>query len=558
MAKSENEAKQIPVAIAGGGPVGLMLALFLDRYGVRSVIFNTEPEVRRHPKGSTHNSRTMEHHRRLGIAPRIRDLSLPIDRATDVSYYTRLTGWELGRLPLPSEAEKRRAVVASAATDQIPEPLLRANQMYVEGFLLEHARTLANITVRFGWSATAFQEDEAGVTVEAESRDGKRETWRAQYLAGCDGGRSFVRRSLALRYQGFAKLDSPHYGGRMNATYFRAPTLYRDHLARRPGWNYWIVNPEMRFVLITLNDPDEFLVFSKGSDEGIAPTDASMAGLIQGGIGADLPIKVLGHWPWTAGVALVAERFTAGRVALAGDAAHLFTPTGGFGMNTGMDDSSNLGWKLAALVQGWGGPGLLKSYEIERRPIAERNTVAARELNKHLIAMPAPPEMEDDTPAGAAARRLVSAHLATMGEEFASIGVQLGARYDGSPIIAGNGAAAPPDDYINYTPTSIPGGRMPHYWLGSGRGYGDSLFDHLGNGFTLLRLGGKAADTSSLEAAVQARKAPLKTLDVPASDARDLYGCDLTLVRPDQYVVWRGNVPPSDPDKLIAQVTGST
>ena len=138
--------------------------------------------------------------------------------------------------------------------------------------------------------------------------------------------------------------------------------------------------------------------------------------------------------------------FVAGRVVLAGDAAHLFTPTGGFGMNTGMDDASNLAWKLAALVQGWGGPKLLQSYETERRPIAERNTNAARELNKHLVAMPAPPEMEDDTPAGAAARRLVSAHLATMGEEFASIGVQLGARYDGSPIVAADGAP-PADDY---------------------------------------------------------------------------------------------------------------
>jgi 2-polyprenyl-6-methoxyphenol hydroxylase-like FAD-dependent oxidoreductase len=546
----------IPVAIAGGGPVGLMLALYLDQYGVRSVIFNSEAEVRRHPKGSTHNARTMEHHRQLGIAPQVRNLSLPINRATDVSYYTRLTGWELGRLPLPSEAEKRRAVAASAATDQIPEPLLRANQMYVEQFLLAHARTRPNITVRFGWSVTAFQEDEAGVTVEAESRDGKRETWRAQYLAGCDGGRSFIRRSLALRYQGFSKLDSPHYGGRMNATYFHAPTLYRDHLEKRPGWNYWIVNPELRFVLITLNDPDDFLVFSKGSDEGLMPTDAEMANLIRRGIGADLPIKVHGHWPWTAGVALVAERFTAGRVALAGDAAHLFTPTGGFGMNTGMDDASNLSWKLAALVQGWGGPSLLKSYETERRPIAERNTIAARELNKHLIAMPAPPEMEDDTPEGAAARRMVSAHLTTMGEEFASIGVQLGARYDGSPIIAANGAAPPADDYVNYRPSSIPGGRMPHYWIGPGRGYGDSLFDRLGKGFNLIQLGGKAPDISSLQAAARARNVPLTTIAINSADARDLYGCDLALVRPDQYVAWRGNTAPADPDKLIAQVTG--
>jgi 2-polyprenyl-6-methoxyphenol hydroxylase-like FAD-dependent oxidoreductase len=548
-----NDVQQIPVAIAGGGPVGLMLALFLDFYGVRSVIFNAESEVRRHPKGSTHNARTMEHHRRLGIAPQIRNLSLPIERPTDVSYYTRLTGWELGRLRMPSEAEKRRAVAASSSTGQIPEPLLRANQMYVEAFLLAHARTRKRITVRFGSPVTGFQEDNAGVTIESETvSNGEKETWRAQYLVGCDGGRSFVRRSLSLRYNGFAKLDSPHYGGRMNATYLRAPTLYRDHLAQRPGWNYWIVNPEMRYVLITLNDPDDFLVFSKGSDEGVAPTDEAMADLVQRGVGADLPIKILGHWPWTAGVALVAERFIAGRVALAGDAAHLFTPTGGFGMNTGMDDASNLAWKLAALVQGWGGPNLLRSYELERRPVAERNTIAARELNKHLIAMPAPAEMEEDTPAGAAARREVSAHLATMGEEFASIGVQLGARCEGSPIIVSDGAVPPPDDPHVYVPTSIPGGRAPHLWLADR----SSLYDHFGAGFTLLRFARSNADVGPIANAAKSRGMPLKTVEVDLDVGRDLYGCDLALIRPDHYVAWRGNRAPDDADALIARVTG--
>ena len=489
-----NEVSNVPVAIVGGGPVGLLLALFLDLYGVRSVVFNSEPKPRRHPKGSTHNSRTMEHHRRLGIAPRVRDLCLPINRPTDVSYYTSLTGWELGRIRMPSEADKRRAVADSAATDQVPEPLLRANQMYVEAFLYEHACTRPNIAMRFGWQVDKFEEDADGVTVEAAS-GGARESWRAQYLAGCDGGRSFVRRSLALRYHGFATLDSPQYGGRQNATYFRAPTLFRDHLAKRVGWNYWIVDPKGRCTIISLNNDEEFLAFSKAAEDGAPPTDDSMVRVLLRAVGADLPIKILGHWPWTAGVALVAERFTAGRVALAGDAAHLFTPTGGFGMNTGMDDASNLSWKLAALVQGWGGPGLLQSYEIERKPIAQRNTTAARELNKQLANMPDTSAIAEDSALGEAQRRAVGAHVATLAEEYASIGVQLGARYDGSPIVAEDGAP-PPDDYVNYTPSGVPGGRAPHYWLDQGRGYGSSLFDRLGMGFTLLRLGGKAADTA--------------------------------------------------------------
>jgi 2-polyprenyl-6-methoxyphenol hydroxylase-like FAD-dependent oxidoreductase len=551
-----SDTQHSPVAIVGGGPVGLMLALFLDYYGVRSVVFNSEPEVRRHPKGSTHNSRTMEHHRRLGIAPQVRDLCLPINRPTDVSYYSTLTGWELGRIPMPSEADKRRAVAASAATDQIPEPLLRANQMYVEAFLLEHARRRPNITIRFGWQVTALQEDAEGVTVKAESAGGH-ESWRAQYLAGCDGGRSFVRRSLALRYSGFASLDSQYYGGRQNATYFRAPTLYRDHLAHRPGWNYWVVHPKGRCTILSLNDDEEFLAFSKAPDDGTPPSDEAAIRTIVRAVGAELPIKIIGHWPWTAGVALVADRFATNRVVLAGDAVHLFTPTGGFGMNTGMDDASNLAWKLAALIHGWGGAGLLASYETERKPIAHRNTTAARELNKQLASMPDVTLIDEDSSAGEETRRTVSAHLAGMTEEYASLGVQLGARYDGSPIIAEDGAP-PADIYERYVPSGVPGGRAPHFWPGQGRGYGDSLFDQFGKGFSLLRLGGRPADTSSIEAAAMRARVPLKVIDLPQSDARELYGRDLALIRPDQYVAWRGDAPPADADRLIERLVGGT
>jgi hypothetical protein len=278
--------------------------------------------------------------------------------------------------------------------------------------------------------------------------------------------------------------------------------------------------------------------------------------VIRRGVGADLPIQILGHWPWTAGVALVAERFTAGRVVLAGDAAHLFTPTGGFGMNTGMDDASNLSWKLAALVRGWGGAGLLQSYEIERKPIAERNTTAARELTKQLARMPDIAAIEEDSPRGEATRREVRAYTATMSEEYASIGVQLGARYDGSPIVAADGAP-PGDDYVNYAPSGVPGGRAPHVWMNAGRGYGDSLFDRLGPGFSLLRLGGTAVDGAAIARAARARGVPLGILDVPLPAARDLYGADLALVRPDQYLGWRGNRPPADPDRLLAQLVGA-
>jgi 2-polyprenyl-6-methoxyphenol hydroxylase-like FAD-dependent oxidoreductase len=539
-----------PVAIVGGGPVGLALALFLDRHGVRSVVFNLENTSRWHPKGSTHNSRTMEHYRRLGIASRIRGLGLPADHPTDVAYFTRFNAWELARLRMPSEAEKMARVAAAPVTDQVPEPIQRANQMYVEEVLLAHAGTRPNISLRFGWRCSAFSEDAEGVTAHIEQADGGgRETWRSAYLVGCDGASSFVRRSLGIRYHGFDRLEQAFYGGRMLSTYLRAPTLYRDCLGQRRAWQYWVVNEQIRTCAVALNGKDEFLFWTKLQGEDAQPDDAAVVQALQRSAGADIPVEILAHGSWTAGAALVAESFGSGRVRLCGDAIHLFTPTGGFGMNTGLDDAANLSWKLAALVQGWGGTSLLDSYEIERKPIAQRNTSAARELAKNIGEVQALPGIEDPTPQGEAARRDVGAFLSTFGEEFASLGVQLGARYDGSPIIASD-APAPADDFRRYVPTSIPGGRAPHLWLADR----SSLFDHFGVGFTLLRLG--TADSAGIESAARRLNIPLTVLDVTQREARALYDCELALIRPDQHVGWRGNKAPEDAESLLARLSG--
>jgi 2-polyprenyl-6-methoxyphenol hydroxylase-like FAD-dependent oxidoreductase len=543
----------IPVAIVGGGPVGMMLALFLDRHGVRSVVFNTEPDVRFHPKGSTHNARTMEHYRRLGFAEMVRGLGLPADHPTDVAYFTRFNGHELARLRMPSAAEKRAAVAASPRTGQVPEPIHRANQMYVERAMAARVRSRPNIALRFGWQVTGLAADADGVSLRAEPvSGGAAETWRAAYAAGCDGGRSFVRRHLGIAYGGAKSLDQEFFGGRMVSVYLRAPTLYPQFLGDRRAFQYWVFNPELRTAIVALDGKDEFLLWSRAGDEAI---EADVRRLMHGCTGADLPLEILALNPWTSGVALVADRFGDGRVLLAGDAVHLFTPTGGFGMNTGIDDTANLSWKLAAMVQGWGGAGLLDSYEIERRPVAIRNTNAARALARNVGDVPLPAEMEEPSAAGEAARRRVGAFLSTFGEEFASIGVQLGARYDGSPIVVADGAP-PNDNLIEYVPSSVPGGRAPHLWMDRSRGAGDSLFDRVGIGFTLLRLGPHAPDAASFASAARRRGVPLTVLDVSDAEARDLYGCDLCLIRPDQHVAWRGNRAPDDAGPVIARVTG--
>ncbi|HSP49627.1 MAG TPA: FAD-dependent monooxygenase [Pseudolabrys sp.] len=557
MSEAADEASQIPVAIVGGGPVGMMLALFLDQLGVRCVLFNTDASTRWHPKGSTEGSRTMEHFRRLGIAGEIRKLGLPGDHPTDVAYFTRFGGYELARVHMPSSDEVAQKTAAAPATDQVPEPIHRANQMHVERFMFGHAARRSNIVMRFGWHVDGFQEAPSGVTVSATPKQGGApERWQAQYLVGCDGGRSFVRHTLGIKFQGEAGLEQRYFGGRMFSTFVRAPNLYRDFLDRRRAWQYWAVNPEIRSSMIAVNGSDEFLFRMQARIPDQSPDDASVADAMRRCVGVEIKLDIIAHEPWTAGMALVAEGFGAGRVLLAGDAVHLFTPTGGFGMNTGIDDASNLAWKLAAMVQGWGGPRLLESYEIERKPIAVRNTNAARQLTVNIGETNVDPDIEKDSPAGNAARRAAGEMLAGFGEQFASIGVQLGARYDGSPLIEADNDP-PADSFVTYTPSSVPGGRTPHFWLNHGRSRGSSLFDQLDPGFTLLRLGPRAPDASAMIAAAARRNIPLKLLDIPDADARDLYACDLALVRPDQYVAWRGNKVAANSDRLFARLTGA-
>jgi 2-polyprenyl-6-methoxyphenol hydroxylase-like FAD-dependent oxidoreductase len=527
-----------------------MLALFLDRHGIGSVVFDAEHGPCELPRGNTHNARTMEHYRRLGLAGRVRRLGLPPEHITDIVYFTRYNGYELSRLPLPAEEDKQRAMARAERTDQVPEPVHRANQMYVERLLYEQARTRPNIVLRFGCRVTGFDQDPAGVTV----RTAADADWRAGFLVGCDGGQSLVRRSIGVHYQGPDSVDRGALGRRATAAYLRLPTLFADLPARRRGWSYWAMNAELAMNLISLNGTDEFFLLTSSVDPDTATAD-ELTNLVHRGAGARVPVQVMGHRAWKPGAALVAERFAAGRVFLAGDSAHLFTPTGGFGMNTGVDDVANLSWKLAATLQGWGGPGLLGTYETERMPIALRNTAAARTLNLGLADIERPAELEADTPAGQEARRLTGARLAAYGESTNSIGVQLGARYDDSPIVQRD-AEPPPDDWHSFTASGVPGGRAPHLWLDDWHGAHSSLFDHLGIGLTVLRLGPSAPPTDGLEAAARARRVPLTVLNVADPAGRDLYQRDLVLIRPDRHVAWRANALPADVDGLLNTVTG--
>jgi 2-polyprenyl-6-methoxyphenol hydroxylase-like FAD-dependent oxidoreductase len=543
-----NSHAEFPVVIIGAGPVGMVLALDLAGRGVGSVLVERAESSRWYPKGNTHNARTMEHYRRLGLADAVRATGLPADQPTDAAYFTRLNGHELQRLPMPSAAQKRAALADVAATDQVPEPIHRANQMYVEQVLLERVRATAAITCLFGTECLAVTADADGVEARiVPTAGGGERTLRGTYLVGCDGPRSMVRHTLGVSYQGEDAREQGFMSGLTHSTHLRIPALHKG-IIRSPAWLYFMLRTDAVAGLIDLDGRDEFLFHTVG--DGQLDDDALRRAVVDC-VGEPVDVEILDSQDWIAGRALVAERFGEGRVFLCGDSTHLFTPTGGFGMNTGIDDAANLAWKLAALVQGWGGAGLPASYERERRPVAVRNTRAALDLANSIRDIPLSPLLECDTAEGAQARRAAGDALAGFTQEFASLGIQLGARYDGSPLLAADGTAPPPDEPATYVPTASPGGRAPHVWLSRSR----SLFDALGPGFTLLRMGHATAETAALRTAAAERGIPLTLLDVSLPQARDLYERDLALIRPDHHVAWRGNTLP-DPDVLLDLVTG--
>lgn len=541
-----------PVLISGGGPVGLALAIELAWRGVRSVLVNTEPTTAVHPQGNTHNARTMEHYRRLGIADRVRAVGLPQDLVTDVIYLTRFTGHEFARIPMPSSTEKKRRIAGRDMSFLTPEPIHRSSQFYVEPELYAHARTLDEIDLRFGWELTGFDQQADGVVSTIRNAEtGETATVGSRWLAGCDGAQGYTRRALEIPYRGEGGDEVAFFIGRMLSVYIDAPAIY-DVMKVDTVWQYWTVNGDARTCIVTLDAKGKFVVLTRYPDSG-EPDEEDIIRDIRDAVGADIDMEIISVREWTAGNALVADRYGDGRVLLAGDAVHLFTPTGGFGMNTGVEDAVNLGWKLAAVHHGWAPEALLTTYEVERRPIGIRNTQSSRKLASDVATIQVPAALEQETAEGERARAELGRHLSGFTEEFASLGIQLGARYDGSPLIAADGTDPPPDSPVEYVPSACPGGRAPHVWLEDGA----SIHDRFGKWFTLVTFGSPETDTAAFEAAASAQNVPLDIVDIPEPAARDLYQCEFALIRPDHHIAWRGDTLPANAGALIRQVSGN-
>lgn len=524
------------VLIIGAGPAGLVLALELGRRGVPCVLFEDDIDPPHFPKANATTSRTMEHYRRLGFADEIRSLGLPADYPPHVVYFTRYTGYELGRLKWPTRNETLAQRNTYDPRWPTPEPLLRANQMYMEVVMRRHLEAMPSVEKRYGWRIDELSMDERGVRVTAvEVASGTKTEFEGDYAVGCDGARSKVRTALGIKYAGLTETEQTFMGGRMLATHFDSPVFY-DIVKSTPSWQYWGVNSDCMSAMAALDGKRRFVHHTQ-IPAGVEGSVAYARQKVVATMGRDFPFEILGTQAWTSGFTLIAEHYGRGRVFLAGDAAHLFTPTAGQGYNTSVDDVSNLAWKLAAVCLGWGGPKLLPTYESERRPIAERNTSFARSVAKFWHTFQLPPELEDEGPAGDGARSALGARLEAFGlGEFNIPGIHFGMYYGGSPIVFTEEGEGPVDDPHNYTPRAWPGARAPHVWLEENV----ALFDRFGRDFTLLRLN-SSISADGFEEAARTRGVPLKVLDDGREETRALYERDLILIRPDQHIAWRGD-----------------
>jgi 2-polyprenyl-6-methoxyphenol hydroxylase-like FAD-dependent oxidoreductase len=539
--------REVPVLVAGGGPVGLTLALDLGQRGVPCLVAEQRPGTTREPRCTLTNMRSMEHFRRLGVAGEVRAAGVAPDYGHDVVFATRIFGHELCRFVYPSPAEAARSgrptVFDSPYGLERPQ---RISQIFLEPVLKRAAERAPGVELRFGWRVERVEPDAAGAWAVLRDADrGLEERVRARFVADCSGGGSAIREAAGVKLAGRSAVSQ------QVGIFFRSRRLRRANpLGEAVMW--FLVSPELRGTLVAVDGEGLFTlhrILPLDVDAGALDPEATVRAALGPG-GANVDVEVLSVHPWRAHL-LVAERYRVGPVFFAGDAAHLLVPTGGFGMNTGIGDACDLAWKLAAAHEGWAGAALLDAYEAERRPIAERNVAASASNAAGLAGAPVPPALEADGEEGDALRRLVGERiLANQRKEFESAGVQLGYRYEGSPLVVPDGTPAPPDDEIQYVPTTRPGSRLPHLVLPGG----PPLFDRLGPGFTLLRVGPGAPAADGIIRAARELRLPLSVLALPDAPALERR---LVLVRPDQHVAWRSDVAPADPGAVLDRARGA-
>lgn len=526
------------VVIAGAGPTGLVLAIDLGQRGIRTLLVEKDADTKPFPKMDRSNARTLEIFRRLGFADEARAVGYPAEASMDVLLVRNLAEAPLEVLHYPTVAEHRDLIARTRDGSEPLEPYQLVSQNDLEPVLVRVASGLPSVTVRFGCELVDFAQDADGVVVTLADSTVTTSQARGKYLIACDGGVSPIRKALGIPLNGRAALLE------QTQITFRSDDLY-EKLPHGRGRHFYIADAAGASVIVQGSRRQFTLNLTAGNS--LDPAEA-----IRSRIPLDFDFEVENVRNWKLHL-LVADRFREGRVLLAGDAVHLVIPTGGLGMNTGIGDAIDLGWKLAGTLAGWGGTGLLDSYEAERRPIALKNMGASgwSAEGMFLWRQQWTPDVLADTTDGAAARTtLAEAFERHQRRVHEMVGVELGYSYAGGPLVAHEDGNVPEWDVVRYTPSAAPGNRIPHMWLADGR----ALQDAMGRDFTLLDLTGHE-DTASVEAGFAAADVPLDTLHLDEPGLRSVYGARFLLVRPDLHVFWRGDTLP-DPAALAVAASG--
>ena len=529
------------VLIVGAGPVGLTLSIDLGKRGIRCILIEKNDAPLGYPKMERCNPRTMEIFRRLGLAESVRAAGYPPDWPMDTYLVFDLMRPPLFKMAHPTVAQAKARRDATLDGSMPLEPYQVISQYTLEPLLKSVAEKIPNVDVKFGHELISFAEEPDDVAAQVRKSNGESLTIRAKYLVGCDGGSSVVRKQL-----GFTMEGEPHIL-EMRQAMFYCPDLY-DHV-RAPRARHYNRIDDHWTLMIVQDSRKHFTLHA------VVERDEDMPKLFEAIVGIPVKYEMVHCAKWVQRL-LLAEHYLHDRVFIAGDAAHLVIPTGGLGMNTGVGDAIDISWKLAATLRGWGGPGLLPTYEAERRQVGAINVKASGGGTSGRMVWRAAwrPNIEDDTPEG----RAVLANLLELAKEeapksFRVVGAELGYRYAGSPVICDE-PGGPAPNIEDYQPTSWPGARLPHVWIEPGE---VSVHDRIGDGYTLLRLGADKGEASELQRAFSAIGAPLSLLDLDSEAARSIYGFDYLLVRPDLHVVWRGNALPKNSDQIARVVTGN-